>query len=221
MPTFRHVPTGKRFFFVHIPRTAGRFVEANLIQNNNFVWDDDVEIEEEYVGGAATSYYNSPWYDIEVDGIQLVHFHRELYNKYMDKDIPHVAIVRHPVDRFISGSFLVRRLHGTNLEVLNQALPLNITTQPWFLNEFSYCNWHRPQVDFLTAKTYVWKFERGIGDNFFKWLGEIVGVDLQYTNDVRYHCDPDESNKMMLTDSMIHNLMDYYKFDIEMFNGHV
>lgn len=39
MPTYRHTPTGKRFFFAHIPRTAGRFIEANLA-NNDCVWDE-------------------------------------------------------------------------------------------------------------------------------------------------------------------------------------
>ena len=38
MPTFKH-SSGKRVFFAHIPRTAGRFVEANLSQND-FKWDD-------------------------------------------------------------------------------------------------------------------------------------------------------------------------------------
>ena len=32
MPTFVHKDTGKKVFFAHIPRTAGRFVEANLWQ---------------------------------------------------------------------------------------------------------------------------------------------------------------------------------------------
>ena len=28
MPTFTHKPTGKRVFFAHIPRTAGKLAEA-------------------------------------------------------------------------------------------------------------------------------------------------------------------------------------------------
>ena len=41
MATFRHKPTGKRFLFVHIPRTGGRFVEANFLRLNEIWWDDD------------------------------------------------------------------------------------------------------------------------------------------------------------------------------------
>ena len=39
MPTFVHKETGKKIFFAHIPRTAGRFVEANLLANG-FDWGD-------------------------------------------------------------------------------------------------------------------------------------------------------------------------------------
>ena len=56
MPTYRHQPTGKRFLFVHIPRTAGRFFEANL-KTNNFIVEQD-----------------SIW--DTVDEVEVAHFHR-------------------------------------------------------------------------------------------------------------------------------------------------
>ena len=63
MPTYKHKDTGKRFFFIHIPKTAGRFLQQNFI-NNNFepeqnIWD---------------------W----IDGIETAHFHRELYQKHLN-----------------------------------------------------------------------------------------------------------------------------------------
>ena len=33
MATFKHKDTGKRFLLIHIPRTGGRFIEANLAIN--------------------------------------------------------------------------------------------------------------------------------------------------------------------------------------------
>ena len=39
MPTFIHKDTGRKVFFAHIPRTAGRFVESSLLENN-FEWGD-------------------------------------------------------------------------------------------------------------------------------------------------------------------------------------
>ena len=71
MATFRHIPSGKRFLFIHIPRTAGRFVETNLIVNNEFEWADDwdkfgIERMFESVDGPEGE-------------IELGHFHREYY----------------------------------------------------------------------------------------------------------------------------------------------
>ena len=40
MAIFRHVESGKRFLFIHIPRTAGRFVEHNLQAQG---WEQDID----------------------------------------------------------------------------------------------------------------------------------------------------------------------------------
>ena len=47
MPTFKH-DSGKKFFFVHIPRCGGRFLEQNLLHNNNFVWWDGLPVDYMY-----------------------------------------------------------------------------------------------------------------------------------------------------------------------------
>ena len=67
MPTFKHIPTGKRFFFAHIPRTAGRFVIINLMTKNQCAWDD-LHLGQEKM-------YNFH------EGIEIGHFHREYYEK--------------------------------------------------------------------------------------------------------------------------------------------
>ena len=56
MPSFRHEPSGKRFFFAHIPRTAGRYVEANILGNDNQIaWYDDWEgLGNKYLGELGT-----------------------------------------------------------------------------------------------------------------------------------------------------------------------
>ena len=91
MATYRH-SSGKRFLFIHIPRTAGRFLEENFKYNG---FQDEYEI------------WNS------IDGIEVAHFHRELYEKYLDvKGIPHITIVRNPIDRFFSASIFLKRMYG-------------------------------------------------------------------------------------------------------------
>ena len=47
-------------------------------------------------------------------------------------------------------------------------------------------SWYRPQVDFMTDKTHIWKFENGLGDNFVSWLSGILGVDLKFDESVHY-----------------------------------
>ena len=89
MATFRHLPTGKRFFFAHIPRTAGRFIETNLLVKNDFTWDDD------WVKFGIQKMYEVP----DGIGIELGHFHRELYEKHLEVEgIPHVSVISNPID---------------------------------------------------------------------------------------------------------------------------
>ena len=106
MPVYKHnlvtfPDPANRFLFVHIPRTAGRFLVENFKRN-------DFSIED-----------NNQW--STQDGVEISHFHRELYEKYLDvEDIPHFAVVRNPIDRFISGSSILVFDHGENVIIDKQ-----------------------------------------------------------------------------------------------------
>ena len=202
MPTFKH-SSGKRVFFAHIPRTAGRFVEANLSQND-FKWDD-VHLDN---GKGIMSIVN---------GFEVAHYHRDHYMKYLDtKDIPHFSIVRNPIDRFISASIYIKRFCGDKaqqgVEDKNSFL--------YVLKSIPHrqsINWYRPQIDFLRSDTHIWKFEDGFGEDFVSWLSGIVGIDLEFTDDVEYAVAPDEGNKLEKTPQLIDTLTHFYKQDIEQF----
>ena len=162
MATFKHIPTGKRFLFVHIPRTAGRFFEQNLMKGNDFVWDDDVEIDRQYKS---------------IDGVELAHFHREYYEKYLDvKDIPHITIIRNPIDRFISCTIFLSELYGDLDDLLDDPMMFHSMLQNAPLSQS--VNWFRPQIDFLSDKTHIWKFEDGFGDDFADWMSNILQSDF-------------------------------------------
>ena len=62
MATYKHT-TGKRFHFIHIPRTGGRFIHENLLSNG---------FEREH-NTAGT-----------IEGSDIIHLHRELYEKYLN-----------------------------------------------------------------------------------------------------------------------------------------
>ena len=205
MPTFKHLPTGKRFFFAHIPRTAGRFIIINLMTKNQCAWDD-LHLGQEKM-------YNFH------EGIEIGHFHREYYEKYLKvKNIPHFSIVRNPITRFKSASLYLKRFVGDDVEQVmedHQSFFSTLKAMIWHYPESA--NWFRSQVDFVTDKTNVWKFEDGFGDNFTNWLSGIVGVDLTFDKEVQYPKQRDEGNKFNLTSKHIDNIRDYYSEDFAEF----
>ena len=206
MPSFRHKPSGKRFFFAHIPRTAGRYVEANILGNDNQIaWDDDWEGLG--IGKNVMNMYNK---------VELAHFHNEYYEKYLDVEgIPHFSIVRNPFDRFIGASIYLKRFYGNDIQELmeNENMFFQMLNMPLT----GAVNWYRPQVDFMTEKTHIWKMEDGMGENFFSWLSGIVGLDLKWDPDIMYPMHSDEGNKLEKTDKLIDNLRILYRKDLETF----
>ena len=145
MPTFTHTPTGKKVFFAHIPRTAGRYVDANLLWRNNFTWD---EIDLDTGNGVMTVLH----------GEEIAHWHKDLYEEHLNvKDIPNFSIVRNPVDRFISGSIYLKRLYGNDSQEQFEDPHLffsMIANIPLVDPSFS-ANWFRSQVDFMNDKTKI------------------------------------------------------------------
>jgi len=197
MPTYRHVSTKKRFLFIHIPRTAGRFFEENL-KFNNF------EVEQGNI-----------WKS--VDGIEVAHFHKELYEKYFDvESIPHITIVRNPIDRFFSSSIFIRRMYGNDIDdLLEDPMYFHSVLQNFPLSQS--VNWFRNQVDFISNKTHIWKFENGFGNNFGDWIENILGVPFKIHSVPYNKLSTDEDNKIVRSDKIIDNLRNFYRRDIEQF----
>ena len=76
-------------------------------------------------------------------------------------------------------------------------------------------NWYRPQVDFISDKTYLWRFEDGFKEEFSEWVSNILGVSFR-THDVPYEkLSYDESNRLDRTDKLIDNIKFLYRKDIE------
>jgi len=207
MPTFTHKPTGKKVFFAHIPRTAGRYVEANLLWKNDCDWD---EINLDTGLGVMTMMH----------GAEIAHWHKEIYEEHLDvKDIPNFSIIRNPFDKFISGSVYLKRLYGNDCQELFEdenlffSMLANIPT----LDPNFSANWFKSQVDFMTDRTHIWKYEDGMGENFVSWLSGIMGVDLEFDEDIEYPKSRDEGNKLKKTPKLIHNLRQLYRKDIELY----
>jgi len=201
MPTFVHKETGKKIFFAHIPRTAGRFVEANLLANG-FDWGDS-HLD---TGLGVMSVVN---------GIEIAHYHREYYQQYLDvENIPHFSIVRSPITRFISGSVYLKRTYGDDIQSVMED-PMMFASMIQNLPFKEAWNWYRPQVDFLTNKTHVWKFEDKIGDEFVFWLSGIIELDLKFDDNIVYPKSSDEGNKLKKSPQLELNIRSAYKKDFE------
>ena len=137
--------------------------------------------------------------------------------KYLDtKDIPHFSIVRNPIDRFISASIYLKRFCGEDVQkgVEDRRAFLHVLKSIPYRQSI---NWFRPQIDFLRSDTHIWKFEDGFGEDFVSWLSGIVGIDLEFTDEVQYAVAPDEGNKLEKTPQLIDTLTHFYKQDIEQF----
>ena len=197
MATYRH-SSGKRFLFIHIPRTAGRFLEENFKYNG---------FQVEY------NIWNS------IDGIEVAHFHRELYEKYLDvKGIPHITIVRNPIDRFFSASIFLKRMYGECQEEMEDVMMFYSMLDNFPLSQG--INWFRSQLDFISEETNVWRFEDGFGIDFNNWMSQILGVEFQ-VKDVPYkELTTNESNKLERSAKLLHNVGNLYRKDIEQLYPH-
>ena len=207
MPTFTHTPSEKKVFFAHIPRTAGRYVEANFLWRNNFTWD---ELPLDTGNGVMT----------DLHGAEIAHWHNEIYEEHLDvKDIPNFSIVRNPFDRFISGSVYLKRIYGNDSQELfeDENLFFSMLANIPMMDPSFSANWFRSQVDFMTDRTKIWKYEDGMSDNFVKWISDIIGVDLKFDEDIEYPKSKDEGNKLDKTPKLIDNLRQLYRKDIEQF----
>ena len=157
-----------RLFYIHIPRCAGRFVRELMITN-----------------GYPVSHYK--FYDKikTVDKVfELSHLHYPLYNEVLPivKNMPHIAVVRNPLDRFHSA--LKAASHNFLKKELSEEVIRRMSSGEYFFNFIEKAtrnnegNWFRPQSEFISDKTHIWKFEEGFGESFFSWL-ENFEIDIK------------------------------------------
>tara|TARA_B100000686_G_C16368724_1_gene751470 strand:+ start:118 stop:756 length:639 start_codon:yes stop_codon:yes gene_type:complete len=204
MATYKHT-TGKRFLFVHIPRTGGRFIEVNLEKNG---W----EVE-------PIDQYGIPHYQHSfIDDCEIAHFHRDLYEKYCDiEGIEQIAVVRNPIDKFFSASTYLITVYGKEIqEKLEDYDEMVSIIKNFPMSET--LSWWRPQVDFVTDTTHIWKFEDGLGNDFGDWLGEKLGVPFQIDKYANYAMNRYEGSfKLDRTPKLIDNICKFWREDIEQF----
>ena len=199
MPTYREIKPifpnpAKRFLFIHIPRTAGRFLQMNWM-HNGFEPEPPIIPTEK--------------------GMEVNHFHVELYQKHYDiANIPHISIVRNPIDRFISCSIFLKRMYGDIQEVMEDPMMFSSLIENFPLDQG--VNWFRPQMDFITSDTNLWKFEDGFGKDFEEWMSDLLDMKFEVRHDVpEIGLTTDEADRLDKSDRIIDNIKSLYRKDIE------
>ena len=138
-----------------------------------------------------------------------------MYEKHCDiEGIEHIAVIRNPIDKFFSASTYLITVHGRQvqerLEDYNEMVSI-IKNFP----QSETLSWWKPQVEFLTEKTHLWKFEKGLGRDFGDWVSEKLGVPFEIDPYINYATNDYEGFKLDKTDKLIQNIRKFCSEDIE------
>ena len=205
MAIYKH-SSGKRFLFIHIPRTGGRFIEVNLEKNG---W----EVE-------PIDYYGIPHYQHSfIDDCEIAHFHRDLYEKHCDiEGIEQIAVIRDPIDKFFSASTYLLTSYGKEVQQRLEDYEEFVSIIENF-PDLETRSWWKPQIDFVTEKTHIWKLENGLGGQFSEWVSEKLKVPFEIDVNATYPRNKNEGMKLDRTDRLIHNIREFYNQDMEFYGN--
>jgi len=204
VPIYHHIKTHGRFFFIHIPRTAGRFLVENF-------WRNDYDIEHHLTKERIKEKEIPNYLWTPAEGVEISHTHYSLYNKWKSiKDLPSITVVRNPIDRFFSASGRIAPSLHSSFE--------NWTTYESFFSKKKISNWWRPQHEFVSPHTNIWKYEDGFGKNFCDWINNILPINFSLKTDVYEKRNYDHSPGLIKTTTLIDNIKKFYHQDFEKFD---
>ena len=204
MPIFHHTKTHGRFFFIHIPRTAGRFLIENFVKNDYSI---EHHLTKEMIEGKEVpNYFWTP-----AEGVEIPHTHYSLYSKWKSiKGLSSIAVVRNPIDKFFSASGRIAPSLQSSLE--------NWTTYKNFFSIKKINNWWRPQHEFVSPHTKVWKYENGFGEKFCDFINNILPINFSIKTDVYEKRNYDHATGLLKTTKLIDNVKKFYRQDFEKFD---
>lgn len=196
-----------KLYYIHIPRTGGRYVKNLFKKNNyNYLFDD---------------YYMYLRDTLKRKDIEFCHFEYPYFFKLTNnKTVDNFTVVRDPIDRFrscLKATLLKDKIEITTNnvnEILNN-LKLFINNQ--IISETN--NWFVPQVNFISYETKLWKYEDGLGKNFRNWLFQNFNLKLEIY-DTKYDiANYDEKIDLEFTSLQKDNIKNYYYKDYKIIYG--
>ena len=139
----------KNIYFVHIPRTGGRYVHRLLAENGHQV---SVDFTSRFKG-KEVPHLTYPEYEIYLNFLNCTKF----------------TIVRNPLNRFISAI-------SNDVTMNDKTLEKILLNQESF-NDYS--NWYSPQINFLNKDLKIYRFEDSLGPTFNKWLEDNLNLKIK------------------------------------------
>ena len=184
-------------YFIHIPRTAGRFLHESLELSNNKVQLFNFNV---LFKGKEAPHLTYPEY------CQFTHY--RFFKKF--------CIVRDPVDRFIS---MAKGTWMLDEEKINKMF----SSQSCFDEAVSnLClngntNWFVPQINFIDYDTKIWRFEDNFNSEFIDWL--LYNFDIKITNLAdKLNFVNSNTNNVTLNNKQIGYIKNYYYKDYKILN---
>jgi hypothetical protein len=194
----------KKIFHIHIPRSGGRYIKEVLLQNDYQIDHDDC--------------------DQSIYGISVMHLHYPLYEMLEDVAASnHFAIVRNPFTRFASAAHcMIKEWYSEMEDDIYSALEtkegLSQFIEYHAITKRYNANWMRSQHEFISPKTFIYKYEDQLGKNFIDWFNNTFDTDLKH-KEYSYYGDPKEllENEIKSNKKIESLVRDYYKKDFEFF----
>lgn len=193
----------KPIYFIHIPRTGGRFLRE-LLSVNNYILN---------FSNFAHKFLNK-----EVPHLHYPYYH--YFNNY--NNISQFLIVRNPIDRFMSmfNASIIKDDLNVNIDkILNNKKLFYKYIHEQITTINYHTNWFLPQYFFINSKCKIWKYENGLGLDFFKWLKKEFKININEKNIVNdYKQKYDDYKKIKINKKTKLFIKEYYQLDFKLFN---
>jgi|TARA_R100001086_G_C11735867_1_gene231044 hypothetical protein len=181
--------------FVHIPRTGGRFVVANLNKNHNVNHIDYVDFKK------------------KIKDKNIPHLNRLEYRDFLHYiDIETFTIVRDPVDRFLSMLKCYNRINESKIKKMFESqLAFNETVDNLIIKDTG--NWFLPQIHFIDLNTKIWKYEKGLKEDFQHWVLKNFNLYVDITRKIDHNYDDEIFFQIDINDKQKQFIKNYYYQD--------
>lgn len=198
-----------QMYYVHIPRTSGRYVKELFLFNDYETEFDDV------------------FDTYRVNDITPSHLHYPFYNYYLNADkFPNFTIIRNPIDKIWSALDIAYKRKMSPL--IKDTFLKDLENKSFFFDYVDYershesyhNNWFMPQTNFVSHKTHIYKFENGINHRFVSWVNKTLDLNLIELKEKRYPRMKEEvlyPEKNQITRKIKNNIKDYYIEDFRRF----